>query len=35
MDATGPEIGVCFHRPQSERGIEEIKSTRGHSGGRG
>ena len=31
IDATGPEIGVCFHRPQSERGIEKIKSTRGQS----
>ena len=34
-DVTGPDIGVCFHRPQSERSIEKIKSTRGQSSGRG
>ena len=35
INATGPKIGVCFHRPQSKRGIEKIKSTRGPSSGRG
>ena len=25
--ATGPEKGVCLDRPQSDRGIEKIKST--------
>ena len=35
IDATGPEKGVCFHRPQSERGIVKIKSTRGQSNVRG
>ena len=35
IDASGWEIGVCFHRPQSERDIEKIKSTRGHGRGRG
>ena len=29
------QIGVCFYRPQSERGIEKIKTTRGQSSGRG
>ena len=24
MDANGPEIGVCFHRPQTERGMKEL-----------
>ena len=33
IDATGPEIGVCFHRPQSERDIEKIKPMRGQSSG--
>ena len=33
--ATGIEIGVFFHRPQSEMGIEKIKSTCGQSSGRG
>ena len=24
IDATGPELGVCFHRPQSEISIEKL-----------
>ena len=24
IDATGREIGMCFHRPQSERDIEKL-----------
>ena len=35
INATGPEIGVVFHRPQSEMGIEKIKSTCGQSSGTG
>ena len=35
INATGPEIGVCFHRPQSEMGIEKVKSTCGQSNERG
>ena len=34
-DAIGPEIGVCFHRPQSEMDIEKNKPMRGQSSGRG
>ena len=26
INGTGPEIGVCFHRPQSEMGIEKMWS---------
>ena len=37
INATGPELGVCFHRPQSEMGIEKLSqpSTCGQSSGRG
>ena len=31
IDPTGPDIGVRFHRPQSERGIEKNKSPCGQS----
>mgnify|MGYP001797840170 CR=1 FL=1 len=27
MDATGPQIGVCFHRPQSERDIKKLSQS--------
>ena len=35
IDATGPDIGICFSRPLSERGIEKSESTHGLSSGRG
>ena len=35
INDTGPEIGVCFHWPQSEMGIEKMESTCGEGSGGG
>ena len=35
IDASGPNIGVCLHGPESERSIEKIESMRGQSSAKG
>ena len=35
MDASGQNVGVCLHGPESERSIEKIEPMRGQSSAKG